>query len=103
MTLTEIFPPTLFSGSGSVPPTQVEVVDLANCPGGSQGCFADALDTMALFGAQCLANNFNNTFTQGFSVTIVGNGKPYSLTTQNIIAIGNFNGNLNATVTISKP
>jgi len=101
VTLTENF--SNFSGSGTVPQTQTQIVNLANCPGGSQVCLADIIDNQALFGAgtTCLPNNYNNQFTQGFSATI-GAAPAYVLTTQNTVSIGNFGGSLNAAVTISK-
>jgi hypothetical protein len=98
VTLTESF--SNFQGSGPVPPAATQTVDLANCPGGRNGCYADVLDTMSLYGTQCLPDNYNNGFTQGFTATI--GTTPYNLTTQNSVSIGNFDGALNATVTISK-
>jgi hypothetical protein len=98
--LTETF--SDYTGPGQAPPTLLQTVNLASCPGGSSGCYADVGDTISLQSATtCIPSNYNQNYTQGFSVTI--GQTVYNLTTQNRVSIGNVNGTLQDDVTISKP
>ncbi len=90
-----------FSGAGTVPDPLTEAFDLANCPGGTQGCFADVVDNIYMgHSGTCLGTNENQSFTQAFSVKIGQNNFP--LTIQNSVARGNFQGTLKADVIIAK-
>ena len=78
---------------------------MVNCPG-SQGCFGDVIDTIALAhtAPTCLGANENQMFTQAFSATI-GAGTAaisYPLTIQNSVAMGSFNSTLKVDVNIAK-